>query len=54
MGVDQNKGIWDSYNRQSTSIPMVSIVGGFYHIRYYFAQRIVKTLLRITVFRDMA
>ena len=32
----------------------MSIAGGFCRMRHYFAQRIVKTLLHITVFRDMA
>jgi len=41
-------------NRESTAIPTVSIVGGFCRMRHYFAQRIVKTLLHITVFIDMA
>ena len=54
MGVGQNKGISGSYNRPSTAIPTVSIAGGFCRMRRYFAQRIVKTLLHITVFRDMA
>ena len=30
------------------------IAGGFCRIRHHFARRIVKTLLHITVFRDMA
>ena len=41
-------------NRESTAIPTVSIAGGFCRIRHYCVQRIVKTLLHITVFRDMA
>ena len=41
-------------NCESTTIPTVSIAGGFSRMQHYFAQRIVKTLLHITVFRDMA
>ena len=58
MDVDQNKGIWGSYNRRSTANQSrsqrcqsreSSLV-----CNTDSAQRIVKTLLDITVFRDMA
>ena len=45
MGVD---------NHESTAIPTVSIAWRVLSYPTVFAQRFVKTLLHITVFRDMA
>ena len=52
MGVDQEKEVWGSYNRQSTAIPTVSIAEGFCCIRHHFVQRIVKALLRIETWHE--
>ena len=58
QGVDQKqrylRQLQSPINRESIAIPTVSIAGECSRMQHYCTQRIVETLLHITVVRDMA